>query len=149
MNLQPSIYFRTLNWFREIPKANFQSAMEVENRHKCLLCGILFKNKKTLRSHDRIVHLGIRNYPCTDCDKKFGKKSGLDKHRISVHEKTGVTGATVICETCGEEVDSSKYSRHMKFGHKENPKNKCHLCEKTFSSKLQKDFGNWIRSKSF
>lgn len=114
--------------------------MDVKNQHKCLLCGNLFKSRKTLLSHNRLVHLGIKNYACTDCDKKFGKKSGLDKHRRGIHEKTGVTGSTVVCETCGEVIDGSKYSQHMKFGHRENPNHKCHICDKTFSSKSKTNF---------
>lgn len=41
----------------------------------------------------------------------------------------------IVCEVCGAVVETSKYDRHIKYGHKDKPDNKCHLCQKTFTSK--------------
>jgi len=44
----------------------------------------------------------------------------------------------VVCDVCGILVDSNKYERHKKFGHKEKIKKDflCSMCQKTFTSKL-------------
>lgn len=48
----------------------------------------------------------------------------------------------IFCELCGDHVELSKYRVHLRYAHKteKGPKVKkefiCHLCNKTFTSKL-------------
>lgn len=56
----------------------------VKGPKKCNICDKFFV---CLSSHIRIVHQHVRKYQCEDCEKCFGKKSGLDRHVTTVHKK--------------------------------------------------------------
>ncbi|KAL7044370.1 hypothetical protein ACKWTF_001895 [Chironomus riparius] len=74
-------------------------------------CPICEKSFISLSKHNKIVHMNQRNYDCEFCDKKFGKKSGLDRHVLTVHKKQ----KNFKCEQCdkafGEKAQLKKHER--------------------------------------
>jgi hypothetical protein len=52
----------------------------------CLLCGKKLSSKKTLASHFKTVHLGIKEHECPKCSKRFSTKQNLRFHVEKVHE---------------------------------------------------------------
>lgn len=53
----------------------------------CEQCGTAFKKNSNLAKHMKLVHLGERNFPCTEpgCGRLFGQKSNLNSHVKAVH----------------------------------------------------------------
>lgn len=72
-----------------------------ENRpHKCDLCGLGFKRKRTMQDH-RKTHTDENEYKCThaECNKTFRKKISLRRH-LEYH--TGQIAKPYICDFCGK-----------------------------------------------
>lgn len=80
-------FFRTRSNFN-----THQRTHSVKGPQRCELCDKVFVN---LRSHIQQVHHRVRQHICGVCDKAFGKKSGLDRHTITVHEKMRCWGCDV------------------------------------------------------
>lgn len=55
-----------------------------------------------------------------------------------------MNGESIVCEICGAVLEKNKYERHIKYGHKEKRENKCHLCQKHFTSKIKINFQNQL-----
>lgn len=93
-------------------------------------CPICNKTFVCLASHNRIVHLGLRSYECHDCGKSFGKKSGLDRHVLTVHQK--VKGYKCEVEGClGAFGEKSQLTKHMKT-HTVRDLSYCSFCKENF-----------------
>ncbi|CAH1710771.1 unnamed protein product [Chironomus riparius] len=94
-------------------------------------CHICRKSFICLSSHNRIVHMNLRSYACKFCDKKFGKKSGLDRHVLTVHEQQ----RNFKCELCmkdfGEKAQLKKHKRVHSL-----------IKEITYCPKCRKNFKN-------
>ena len=54
---------------------------------QCSDCNKAFYAKCTLDKHRNSVHLNIRDLQCNDCDKTFSDKWTLGQHRKSIHLK--------------------------------------------------------------
>ena len=59
-------------------KGNFQ----------CAICKLTFHNRACLEGHFRYRHKEERFYECVDCDKSFSHARILQKHYLTVHEKS-------------------------------------------------------------
>ena len=51
----------------------------------CTDCSKKFKRKYDLIRHNKTVHLGVRNHPCDVCGKRFGDTKDMVRHRNAVH----------------------------------------------------------------
>lgn len=92
-------------------------------------CHICQKKFVCLSSHNRIVHLGIRTYRCVECEKTFGKKSGLDRHITTVHQK--IRGFKCEADGChGAFGEKSQLTKHMKTHDKDM--SYCNFCKLHF-----------------
>lgn len=94
---------------------------------ECLICNKMFV---CLSSHNRIVHLGMRTYECSDCGKSFGKKSGLDRHTLTVHQKIKAFKCDVD-GCCGAFGEKSQLTKHMRI-HNEKDQSYCSFCRQHF-----------------
>ena len=93
-------------------------------------CKICNKKFVCLSSHNRIVHLGMRTYECSECGKTFGKKSGLDRHKLTVHQK--IRGFKCEVEGChGAFGEKSQLTKHMKT-HFDKDLSYCSFCKQHF-----------------
>lgn len=94
---------------------------------ECPICRKMFV---CLSSHNRIVHLGMRTYECSECGKSFGKKSGLDRHTLTVHQK--VRGYKCDVDGCyGAFGEKSQLTKHMKT-HSDKDLSYCSFCKQQF-----------------
>ena len=81
-------------------------------KYQCSKCENQFSNYKTLWSHKKSVHEGIR-YPCNKCNQSFTRKASLKIHIESAHEE-----AKFPCDLC-DRVFTQKNSlyKHQKNNH--------------------------------
>lgn len=83
---------------------------------KCELCDRVFKN---IRSHQQMVHEGIRQHVCKLCEKTFGKRSGLARHIQTVHQKLRMWSCDLCEKSFGEKA---QLQRHQKTHLASEPK---------------------------
>lgn len=76
------------------------------------------------------MHKGLRPYSCSDCDKKFHKRTQLRQHR-----KTHITdNQKVACEICGMKFSRrGNLTQHIKR-HDEDRKYMCRVCKEEFTT---------------
>lgn len=97
--------------------------------HTCHLCGKVFREAKSLRSHER-RHTGEKPYRCSQCDYACVNKSMLNSH-VKKHDKTSLAlaKASHVCEVCGEGFRTrSLLSEHGQESHGNAVTAKSYLC---------------------
>ena len=57
----------------------------VGSTFRCPTCEKMFYSKKNLERHS-LIHLGIRPFVCTLCEKRFNQKSAGLRHVANVHQ---------------------------------------------------------------
>ncbi|XP_048000063.1 zinc finger protein 888-like [Leguminivora glycinivorella] len=96
-------------------------------KYKCHTCNFVSLSKGTIDAHINKVHLGIRPYTCSICDKGFFKKGNLTEH-INIHNKV----KTETCEICGDSFVSKKtLFEHIRLHRNEKPY-RCEMCSECF-----------------
>ena len=80
--------------------------------YPCGECDFQYKNKKHLRYHINIVHIGVR-HNCEICNEKFTTPKSLRVHIERDHE-----GKKHICQECQKPLNSERgLRRHLKNIH--------------------------------
>ena len=98
--------------------------------YKCAMCDQAFKSFFKLHNHSYQMHSKTMNYSCKTCDKRFTWAAEMRQHS-KVHGS--VTYKCMKCPWPGRSFYSySKYSYHVKTGHRET---KCKKCDEIFKSK--------------
>ncbi|RZF46480.1 hypothetical protein LSTR_LSTR007596 [Laodelphax striatellus] len=98
--------------------------------YPCKICGEVFRRVDRLRKHMSGSHVGVRPYPCTECDLKFSSSSGLNKH-AKLHQ-----GKQYSCDVCDAKFAyPSKLRTHILIHTGEKPF-ACELCEQKFTQKI-------------
>lgn len=122
----------------EKPKQKFQilEQIVIYPSHKTVKCHFCDKNfeKSFLEEHQKIHEKTF--FDCSDCDKKFKRKSSLRKHFNYLHKGK----FKYECKDCKVKfIDLTKYELHVNTKHKTKEcqrKYKCQdiNCDKSFAS---------------
>lgn len=84
-----------------------------DRQHICNVCSKQCTTSSSLSAHIRYVHLKIKDFECSVCNKKFRRKLELTEH-MARH-----TGQVLYsCEFCPKTfTSSSNYFSHRKYRH--------------------------------
>ncbi|CAO2626454.1 Zinc finger protein 574 [Lemmus lemmus] len=91
----------------------------LERRHKCSICGKMFKKKSHVRNHLR-THTGERPFPCPDCSKPFNSPANLARHRL-----THTGERPYRCGDCGKAFTQSSTLRQHRLVHAQHFPYRC------------------------
>jgi len=106
--------------------------LDSKETSQCAQCGKILHNKFSLKKHEQIVHMKIRNFTCAKCDKKFGHKVDLLDHIRTIHDKL----KQFVCDSCGLALSSRQTLKTHRLIHEASSKNiDCKLCKKSFRHK--------------
>eukprot|EP00090_Calanus_glacialis_P022945 TRINITY_DN35314_c0_g1_i1.p1 TRINITY_DN35314_c0_g1~~TRINITY_DN35314_c0_g1_i1.p1 ORF type:complete len:448 (-),score=80.34 TRINITY_DN35314_c0_g1_i1:40-1383(-) len=99
---------------------------------QCAQCGKILHDKFSLKKHEQIVHMKIKNFTCDKCEKKFGHKVDLLDHIRTIHDKV----KQFICDLCGLALSSRQTLKTHRLIHEASTKNIiCDICNKSFRHK--------------
>lgn len=85
-----------------------------DDKYPCTLCSIVFSRPANMKRHMRVVHCGVKAYPCPHCDRSFGKAETL-KHHVMTH--TGERPQ--VCKVCDKRfIQAIALKTHMKTHNK-------------------------------
>ncbi|XP_070582115.1 zinc finger protein 436-like [Ptychodera flava] len=93
----------------------------------CEECNKVFKTSDGLNIHNKRRHLGIWNYQCDTCSKKF-----FGKHEYEVHLVTHTNLRNFQCEVCGKAYRSKANLRGHTLSHSGKKPHLCNVCGKGF-----------------
>ncbi|KAM7344721.1 uncharacterized protein ACRADG_011326 [Cochliomyia hominivorax] len=97
---------------------------------KCDICFKNFKHRRNLKSHNQLVHLNVKRYFCSHCQKGYFYKSEKDAHEQKVHPEFSYR-----CEICNFVTNYPKSLEVHMDKHNNQQKFKCTICTKTFGRK--------------
>jgi len=104
-------------------------ALSIKDISQCAQCGKILHDKFSLKKHEQIVHMKIKNFSCDKCDKKFGHKVDLLDHVRTIHDKV----KEFICDLCGLALSSRQTLKTHRLIHEASTKNiNCDICNKSF-----------------
>lgn len=117
-------------------KASLEAHMETHKpeeerkyRYVCSFCGKKFFLKTNYEDHLN-KHTGNRPYKCDQCDKRFGFRSMLKKHKIFVHS----TDRPFKCGYCMKGFKFMNLLNNHVTIHTNHSKHICSTCNKNFST---------------
>ena len=113
---------------------------------QCNSCSVVLKSKKRLNEHIKRVHM--KQFKCSECEKRFGYPTDLHRHKCSGKPEYNSDGTVKSvpkkanvpelfpCKECNYMATSKKrYNEHIKRKHKLSFR--CEVCDKLFG--LMKD----------
>ena len=121
------------NLVRHIQTQHEEKGLDTE-RFKCQYCPKEYKDRSSLKTHERRHTEGPQPHQCPICGKAYSEKISLENHIKYVHE--GETRPKHICPVCGKEFKKIKSLNAHHQSHMFGKQFKCDLCEQTF---MQKD----------
>ena len=111
--------------------------MPKDTNHPCGYCEFSSKKKSNVNRHIKTVHEKRRDYKCSMCDYAAGARKDLSKHTKLVHEKI----KDIKCEECDYKCSLVQHlTIHVKLVHKRIREYECTICGKQLSTnnKLKK-----------
>ncbi|KAL4230744.1 hypothetical protein ACF0H5_011119 [Mactra antiquata] len=124
---------------KPVKRMRFKSSGGSSRKYACTKCDYVGKMEKHLQNHLARKHQ--RHFKCNVCNKKYGYKADLDRHKIEVHNKT----ANYYCKICDKYLKTKAYiDDHMSM-HADNYVYQCKTCDKSFSTKQV--FGKHMKFK--
>jgi KRAB domain-containing zinc finger protein len=94
--------FRLYSALREHLNEFHKSRKLAKKKHICSKCDSKFYTFLELREHSRKVHGEDTQFPCPSCEAKFKNRKYLRVHMMRKH-----TGASTVCDECGETVNDA------------------------------------------
>ena len=150
--------YDTTKHFLIKPK-NFETALTSTSEKEASLaqitCSKTFYSPKGIRKHVKVVHEGIKDFNCDQCEKAFSKRIDLERHLSTTHNNTeeeidydlfdnpfvdkrkpNDDVQTYKCDLCNKIFNnSSKLSKHIIIMHEQSEEYQCEYCDKKFSIK--------------
>ena len=108
------------------------SGVDPKKPFQCLICPTKFGQKSALNRHILTVHEGNKPHKCPICELSYSQKFILRQHMESVHERKK-SHKCQICESSFPE--KSNLRQHITSVHEGKKPHKCPICESTFSEK--------------
>ena len=107
----------------------------IENKLICSLCSLSTTSKNKLSDHVKAVHANIKQYKCDVCDRAFGQKENLNRHKLILHSRENLQkNKGNVCQQCGKGFTSKSFLRvHVEGVHLKVKKHKCEDCDSSFS----------------
>ncbi|XP_028407928.1 zinc finger protein 260-like [Dendronephthya gigantea] len=99
-------------------------------------CDRGFRSACELLKHKKCVHLGIKEFKCTECGREFSRKDKLNRH-ILIHSPNRPTYPCPFKTFTGCQKTfyrKDKLQRHI-FAHSKEKPYKCKTCNKVFARK--------------
>ena len=144
-------------------KSHIKHAHEgAEKRYKCLYCEKSFRNLSNKNRHQRVVHMGLKEYDCDICGLPFSFKWLVECHKkehhgvgekkrcrcgrsfsyssnLYAHQRICTTvnpakGKEFECDKCGKKYKTEEnLKKHTKYDHDSNQEFVCELCGDIFT----------------
>lgn len=90
-----------------------QETHKTTNEHPCKLCGKLFKQRRILAKHVKLIHGGAGAFQCDVCDKTFRTRYDMQAHSRRVHEGKRLPNMdTIEASEVGECLDAVVVEEH-------------------------------------
>ncbi|CAH2108127.1 unnamed protein product [Euphydryas editha] len=94
----------------------------------CNKCFKTFLKSKTLKTHTKQCHVGIKPFPCGQCKESFNYEDDLQ-----IHSALHVKGTDWTCNKCFKNfTERNRFRRHIRR-HMESKRFACEVCSKTFA----------------
>ncbi len=101
------------------------------DNHKCKICAKNYSSFHSLKSHVKIVHLGVKDFECDKCKLKIGYANDLRRHKLICGIKR--EKKSLDCMKCDKQYKTrSGYYSHMTIFHGSGKHYKCEKCQKMF-----------------
>ena len=104
--------------------------MDNNSKVHCDSCNKTYNSHRSLLRHNDQIHSENPTFQCSQCSKRFGGKSELEKH-MQTHDTANFFKAT--CSFCGKKAKTSEsLDKHVKRFHIKEFVHQCSECPKTF-----------------
>ncbi|KPU79903.1 uncharacterized protein Dana_GF18167, isoform B [Drosophila ananassae] len=107
----------------------------------CEICNKRFVTKHLLTLHERVRHLGERPYPCGYCQLCFFTSSARNCHERLQH----IRDKRYQCDECGKQFNTPTFLKRHLFAHTGQKPHSCETCSVSFSR--TEYLKNHLRSK--
>lgn len=102
-----------------------------KNRFPCLICNKWFGKRYLLNAHQK-THSGVKNYECSQCQKRYTSQSNLDRHiRVFHHQERQYK-----CSTCHKSFSQLSILKLHQSVHMAERNFSCDICDSKFKSEV-------------
>jgi len=136
--------------FKRMSEMNNHMQIHSNVTYTCDLCGLISKNRVSLRTHVRRVHKRDLRHRCEQCGKGFMSNYDLEDHKTS---HLGIKN--FICDYCGNAYLQKSYlAAHKRVIHgvqkyPASKQHRCDRCNKSFASELNLRNHTSLHSQTF
>ena len=117
-------------------KSKWQLKQNATSAHNCNTCEKKFGDKFDLIKHKTVAHKKFKDFKCDICYREFSRKSDLSRHIGDVHEKLKARLKAFKCHICSKEFSwRSHLNKHITAVHEKLKNYKCDICNKEFGWK--------------